>query len=837
MKRIDPVFFSVGWVGLVPPVWAGLSYWVFLVFSGPPGWSAGYSLGVCLQMCLPYIPGSVLGAAILGYFWRFLPDFRGNRPLLVVVGAPVSGLFAWVLAHATSPSLNHLLFLASDALTAAAPWWLILAIQPYALYLLFLGGRWTVGRLKARRTTVLACLCVTVLLGCETPSEVTARPHPFLACTPLELQRLRTSYSTDADGTVGKLVDRVESRLAADVSFPARGGQHNQWYQCDACEINLETRSDTTHVCTNCSRVYSGYPYDDVIYARKHAANLRAAREAGWAYAITQDERYARYTRDILVGYGERYRTYPYHANGADHFIYAALSGGRLFEQTLNEGSRLATDIGPAYDLVYGSESLTEQDHRTIQKGLLRPMAGNVWKARFGKNNWQSWHNAGIFWAGALLGDRSMMVSAIEDAHNGFHYQMKHAVGSDGMWYENSWAYHFYTLSAMVNLAEPARRAGFDLWSSRPLQKMFTLPASYAMPNGYLPRFGDDVNTKITSHRSLLEAGYAQTKESSVLGAMAGGSTWESILYGRDIVPVAVASFRQKSTVFEGAGHVILRSAGKKGLVAAATYGPYGGFHGHLDKLSFVFYGFGRELGVDPGRAKSQAYRLPIHRNWYKATVGHNAVVVDGRSQKGTSAELTAFAASEQFAIAQMTCESAYEGVTQVRTLVLTPEYLLISDRLASQEAHEYDWVYHNRGVLSDLAGEDASDLDLLGHEYIDAPIDVTERNAAAFLTEGVMTCLTLSDIAERLTVATGVGASIKDRVPVVIARRSGSNVQFNAVLEPLETQNPAPSRSILAEGGALTISDGVTHDVIEISGNTVRVSRNGSTVLEAAGG
>ena len=38
----------------------------------------------------------------------------------------------------------------------------------------------------------------------------------------------------------------------------------------------------------------------------------------------------------------------------------------------------------------------------------------------------------------------------------------------------------------------------------------------------------------------------------------------------------------------------------------------------------------GRELGVDPGRARSQAYRLPIHTGWYKATVGHNAVLVDG---------------------------------------------------------------------------------------------------------------------------------------------------------------------------------------------------------------
>jgi len=86
--------------------------------------------------------------------------------------------------------------------------------------------------------------------------------------------------------------------------------------------------------------------------------------------------------------------------------------------------------------------------------------------------------------------------------------------------------------------------------------------------------------------------------------------------------------------VFEDAGHAILRTRGPAQLTAALTFGPYGGFHGHYDKLSFVFFGFGRELAVDPGRARSQAYRLPIHRNWYKATIAHNAVLVDGKSQK-----------------------------------------------------------------------------------------------------------------------------------------------------------------------------------------------------------
>ena len=73
------------------------------------------------------------------------------------------------------------------------------------------------------------------------------------------------------------------------------------------------------------------------------------------------------------------------------------------------------------------------------------------------------------------------------------------------------------------------------------------------------------------------------------------------------------------------------------------TFAPFGGFHGHFDKLSFVWYARGRERGVDPGRAASQAYRLPIHTQWYRATLAHNTVVVDGKSQEGAAGRLLAF--------------------------------------------------------------------------------------------------------------------------------------------------------------------------------------------------
>ena len=104
------------------------------------------------------------------------------------------------------------------------------------------------------------------------------------------------------------------------------------------------------------------------------------------------------------------------------------------------------------------------------------------------------------------------------------------------------------------------------------------------------------------------------------------------MLLGRTVSPKPKAPALQ-SQVFAGAGHAILRTQGPAGLTAAFTFGPYGGFHGHFDKLSFVFFGHGQELGVDPGRAegitgfKKVTDRVEFYRRQANAHAWSSAIV------------------------------------------------------------------------------------------------------------------------------------------------------------------------------------------------------------------
>jgi oligo-alginate lyase len=267
---------------------------------------------------------------------------------------------------------------------------------------------------------------------------------------------------------------------------------------------------------------------------------------------------------------------------------------------------------------------------------------------------------------------------------------------------------------------------GVDLWSHPRLRRMFTLPVRYTMPDGTLPRFGDSLTATARGFNVQMATG-AHAYGDPVIAAMVSEPTLDSILLGVKATDPAALPRIEGSEVFEGAGHAILRTSGSEGdaggsLAAVLTFSPFGGFHGHFDKLSFVFFGHGRELGVDPGRAASQAYRLPIHKDWYRATLSHNAVVVDGVSQQPAGGKLKLFVATPSHAAAMASTAEAYPGVEHRRLLLLTPRYLLVLDELRSDRERTFDWWYHHRGESVRCAAatnEGAFDERYIGGKYL----------------------------------------------------------------------------------------------------------------------
>jgi hypothetical protein len=130
--------------------------------------------------------------------------------------------------------------------------------------------------------------------------------------------------------------------------------------------------------------------------------------------------------------------------------------------------------------------------------------------------------------------------------------------------------------------------------------------------------------------------------------------------------------------------------------VAILDYAPHGGGHGHPDKLQLLLYAGGQLVAPDVG---SIHYGVPLHREWYKQTVSHNTVVVDGQSQKPCRGKLLRFHATPELAIASASADDAYDGVRFARTVAALPGGIVVDlVELASDEPHQYDWLFHCYG-------------------------------------------------------------------------------------------------------------------------------------------
>ncbi len=479
-------------------------------------------------------------------------------------------------------------------------------------------------------------------------------------------------------------------------ALPPEGGQWGMWYLCPNSSTYLRYEGPGRHVCPTDGKAYRGWPYDQVIYARMHDDLAGAARDLGLAYRLTGESRYAQSCAEILRAYADRYLSYALHDNNNKN----SRSGGRVHSQTLDEAIWLIS-MAWAYDLIADSTALRQEDLVPITRSLLRAAASTLSRNPAGASNWQSWHNAALGAVGLALQDPPILQQALLDPLNGFLFQMKNSVTRDGFWYEGSWGYHFYALSAHSYLAEMSARAGLDLFAEPSLRAMFESPLSFAMPDGNLPLFNDSGPVTLLSRDTLYESAFLRYGDPAFLAPLGQRDRGrEALFWGAESLPSG-GKPGMSSQLFPAAGYGVLRvDSSSNPMYLALDFGPHGGGHGHYDKLGLIFFARGMVMGVDPG---TQSYAAPTHETWDKQTIAHNTVVVDGKSQSAAEGTLHHFRALPGLGWMAADAGSAYSSARLLRTLWMTPEYVLDLFRIQSLDGreHDVDWVYHNSGVFS----------------------------------------------------------------------------------------------------------------------------------------
>ncbi len=230
----------------------------------------------------------------------------------------------------------------------------------------------------------------------------------------------------------------------------------------------------------------------------------------------------------------------------AKHYPTLKTSGsrGRLTESTLHEGP-VAVNAAMAYDLLAAGDLLSAAERQAIEGDFLRLMG---WECghRCGhanSSNWRTWAMCIVAATGFACGDRDLIEEAVNGVWEperqlylyGVVQQIAHSIFSDGIHWERSIGYTYYTASALMNILEAAKNSGIDLWHApvpsqmgpfpgsapheeygpaglRSLRAFLDAPFYYAFPGGDFAPIGDSGSSQLVYH-PIYELGWEEYRD------------------------------------------------------------------------------------------------------------------------------------------------------------------------------------------------------------------------------------------------------------------------------------------------------------------------------------
>ena len=575
-----------------------------------------------------------------------------------------------------------------------------------------------------------------------------------------EWQTIRQRAQLPAfEAVIRRLRHDVEVFLAQPVAVPSEPGGYYHDYFCPqhGVQLTFDPTSPYEHRCPVDGAIHRGASQDAAW--RWSANNLlsQSAMSLAVLWRLEGNHGHLAQATAILMGYAERY---PDFLTG----IQSVPNPGVATYTTLDE-SAWVLPLSWAFDLI--RDSLAAKEVENITDRLLTLAAGHLVRHHFHDiHNFSCWHNAAIGTLGLVLNRQDLIEFAIHGEF-GFDAQLRDGVLTDGLWYEGSFSYHFFALTAFLALAKAAcHTPELDLRDRLALRAMLHAPIRCEYPDGSLPATNDCwYFTSLTGEcchgvppaAAFYEIGYAWYGDApfaQVLHRAYGHGprdNLDALLFGKDTIP-ATEMESLPSAHLASSGYAILRSPAPATLEDGSPaefgmgveeqrylllkYGPHGGGHGHPDKLSQVLYDHGRRLSPDLG---TPGYGLDEVETWYRQTLSHNTVMIDGLTQLPATGNINNFRGEGEFQVADAAVswdEGAYEGVTMRRVLLARPDYFLDVFLVECDRTRRIDWIYRNVGacdVSLDFNPLVAMDAEMEGNKHIsNARRAITDSDFAA---------------------------------------------------------------------------------------------------------
>jgi len=570
------------------------------------------------------------------------------------------------------------------------------------------------------------------------------------------------------------------------------------------------------------------------------------------AYSLTGEEKYAEKAKEYLLYYADNYKKLPLQHNE-----------GRVTGYQFTDSCWLTRKIVPAYDLIYNSKGMSDDDRRRIENDLLRPAAEDQMIDRRGKDsahhqdyNFQTMRINAVGLIGFCLNEPKYIDWAVNSPY-GFFHQVARNLRNDGLWWEKTISYHVTTACPpLYELAEAAYNNNLDLWHTpvpdrrlvlrnwnyplegdhgpKTLQSSFDALLYLMFPDCSAPSFGDAVYTKWYGEGAyyLADKHYPAERYKWFNTRMSGSSdpewltigSWGKLIYydggKKDTAPFRIGSGKFcgtgiaqcGSTLFPSTGYAVLRrdETNPDSTALAFTYGPQGVGHNNGDKLSFLLY------------AKKS---LPIYKMNYRQgpdgyglpSVSGNTVVADEISHwagdsfnRPNTGKLDFFYADNFLQAVGAQADVCYQDIFFRRALILGPGNCLVDIFICrSPNEHQYDYVLH---VDSFWDGKGKKEKYKLGsgngYQFIEVLNEKTTakdyRTAWSFPAEKPRGKIAYTMLGGENTVIFECLAPAMDRNEMraaFVARRKAKNTVFISVMEVFDEKASIKSIEMLTIG------------------------------------
>ena len=364
----------------------------------------------------------------------------------------------------------------------------------------------------------------------------------------------------------------------------------------------------------------------------------------------------------------------------------ALVAGGGLSE------SHALVMVGQTFDLL-AAEELSDADDHLFRAFLLATREASHACRHYTCGNHNTWSLSGRLAVGLALEDRQEIHNALYGCAGGARWryglihQFRHDILADGMHWERTPGYHYYSLMAMTYAADAAFNSGIDLWHkelpmlqqddladahraygpavSKTLKVAYDAPFYLTFGNGDMSLLSDSglANMRGTwiwgvVYNKAYEA-YGDPKYAWLLNRMEKDYATrthpgvpmplqtdrgdidfvrvkhEAYPRGRwSLAPNAtvgiVGRHEQGSTCLPVYGASVVRGGTDSEAPAAFVYyGPHVAGHQHPAALHADIHIGGQRLTETP---RLSGYEDPLYLTWARTTVGCNTVVVDEQS-------------------------------------------------------------------------------------------------------------------------------------------------------------------------------------------------------------